>query len=52
MKYLNNYRLITKLLKGAKDLFELLNTSHESKIYVVDGVKFNNTIIKLKRYFK
>ena len=84
-KYLNNYRLITKLLKGAKDLFELLNnrniktekvmadastvhgekickkllkmdyvrdTSHDSRIYVVDGDKFINNVIKLKRYFQ
>lgn len=84
-EYLNNYRLVTKLLKGCIDLFELLNyrnikinnvmadastihgekicnkllkmeyvrdTSHNSKIYVVDGDKFIESIKRLKKFYK
>ena len=84
-KYLNNYKLITKLLRGCIDMFELLNarnikiekvmadastihgeklckkllkmeyirdTSHNSKIYTVDGDKFLDVMKRLKIFIK
>ena len=84
-EYLNNYRLVSKLLKGCIDLFDLLKcrnikisnvmadastihgekickkllkmeyvreTSHNSKIYVIDGDKFIELMKRLKRFYK
>ena len=85
INYRNNYKVITTLLKGCIDLFDMLakknilikevmaeastihgekickkllkmehirDTSHDSKIYTVDGIEFTNIIKKLQKKFK